>query len=81
MLFRIKLTTKTFIWHGLNSSAILQNMGPRPLFVRTAYAAPTVVVLSEVDLYGFVNDPEALMLVNPAPGVAVDDRVVAEPRG
>ncbi len=46
---------------GLVGGAIMSMLGPRPIFVRTAYAGPTDTTLEEVVMYGIDADTNELL--------------------
>lgn len=49
---RTRTQLRTWIIAGLVGGAIMSMLGPRPIFVRTAYAGPTVEVMQDT----VVND-------------------------
>ncbi len=40
-------STLSLMWFGLAALGAIENLGPRPLFVRTAYAAPAVTEIED----------------------------------
>ncbi len=51
-------STVTWIWFGLAALGAVENLGPRPLFVRTAYAAPAATEIEAGATHAIDADTE-----------------------